>query len=85
MPEYGREYWEQHQSDRRLTLNQLTDIAEGHLLREDQQLYKANRYLFTDTNAITTYMFSLYYHNEVNDQLKVTGTTSRKRYDLFLM
>lgn len=85
MPEYGREYWEQHQSDRRLTLNQLTDIAEGHLLREDQQLYKANRYLFTDTNAITTYMFSLYYHNEVNDQLKLLAQQVEKRYDLFFL
>ncbi|GAL85725.1 cytidyltransferase [Sporocytophaga myxococcoides] len=71
MPEYGREYWEQNQSDRRLTLDQLTEIAEGHLLQEDQQLYKANQYLFTDTSAITTYMFSLYYHNEVSDKLKL--------------
>ena len=31
MPEYGREYWEQHQVDRRLTKRQLLEIAEGHL------------------------------------------------------
>ncbi len=85
MPEYGREYWEQHQSDRRLTLDQLTDIAEGHLLREDQQLYKANQYLFTDTNAITTYMFSLYYHNEVSDKLKLLANQAENRYDLFFL
>jgi HTH-type transcriptional repressor of NAD biosynthesis genes len=85
MPEYGREYWEQHQSDRRLTLDQLTDIAKGHLLREDKQLYYANRYLFTDTNAITTYMFSLYYHNKVSDQLKLLAQQAEKRYDLFFL
>lgn len=85
MPEYGREYWEQNQSDRRLTLNQLTEIAEGHLLREDQQLYKADQYLFTDTNAITTYMFSLYYHNEVDDRLRLLAKQAEKRYDLFFL
>ncbi|WP_028980650.1 AAA family ATPase [Sporocytophaga myxococcoides] len=85
MPEYGREYWELHQEDRRLSLNQLTEIAEGHLLREDQQLYMANKYLFTDTNAITTYMFSLYYHNEVSGGLNLLAKQAEKRYDLFFL
>lgn len=49
MPEYGREYWEKHQIDRRLTLEQLLEIAEGHLSREEKLLYEANKYLFTDT------------------------------------
>ena len=30
MPEYGREYWEAHQSQRRLTLAQLVEVAQGH-------------------------------------------------------
>jgi HTH-type transcriptional repressor of NAD biosynthesis genes len=54
MPEYGREYWETHQVDRRLSLPQLEEIATGHLERENELLGKANRYLFTDTNALTT-------------------------------
>ncbi|MFM7615708.1 MAG: AAA family ATPase, partial [Synechococcales cyanobacterium] len=62
MPEYGREYWEKHHVDCRLSLEQLVDIAEGHLERENQLLYQANQYLFTDTNAITTYLFALAYH-----------------------
>jgi NadR type nicotinamide-nucleotide adenylyltransferase len=69
MPEYGREYWEKHQVNRRLSLEQLVEIASEHLNREEALLYQANRYLFTDTNAITTYMFSLYYHNTAAPQL----------------
>jgi NadR type nicotinamide-nucleotide adenylyltransferase len=30
LPEYGREYWETHQVDRRLTPEQLVEIADGH-------------------------------------------------------
>ena len=72
MPEYGREYWEQHQIDRRLSLGQLVEIAEGHLEREEKLLDEANRFLFTDTNALTTYVFSLYYHRTA-DQACCTG------------
>jgi NadR type nicotinamide-nucleotide adenylyltransferase len=82
MPEYGREYWETHQVDRRLTLEQLAEIAEGHLSREEDLLYEANKYLFTDTNAITTYMFSLYYHGTVHDNLKALAKSIESRYDL---
>jgi len=35
MPEYGREYWEKHQVNRRLSGEQLLEIAEGHLEREE--------------------------------------------------
>src|SRR5690606_10131203 len=48
MPEYGREYWEQHHVNRRLTLAQLEEIAVGHLEREEDLLLRAERYLFTD-------------------------------------
>jgi len=85
MPEYGREYWDTHQIDRRLTLEQLTEIAIGHLAREDDALAKANRYLFTDTNAITTYMFSLDYHGEASAQLTALAEEAEKRYDLVFL
>ena len=82
MPEYGREYWETHQIDRRLTLAQLAEIAEGHLDREEAMLSQANRYLFTDTNAITTYMFSLYYHGGADERLTQLAFKAAARYDL---
>jgi HTH-type transcriptional regulator, transcriptional repressor of NAD biosynthesis genes len=82
MPEYGREYWAEHQSERRLTLEQLVEIAEGHLEREERLLLQSNRYLFTDTNAITTYMFSLYYHGEAAPRLSELAFLAASRYDL---
>lgn len=85
MPEYGREYWESHQVDRRLTLEQLTEIAERHLEREEALLCKANRYLFTDTNAQTTYIFSLYYHGRADKRLIQYANAASSRYDLVFL
>lgn len=82
MPEYGREYWEMHQVNHRLSPEQLVEIAEGHIVREDMLLQKANNYLFVDTNAITTYMFSLYYHGWASPRLKELALSTAIRYDL---
>ncbi len=85
MPEYGREYWEQHQVDRRLSLSQLVEIAEGHLEREEALLQEADRYLFTDTNALTTYQFSLYYHDRAAPRLIELAHQAASRYDLVFL
>ncbi|MCB0211483.1 MAG: AAA family ATPase [Anaerolineae bacterium] len=85
MPEYGREYWEKHHIERRLSLAQLVEIAEGHLEREEALLYQANRYLFTDTNAITTYMFSLDYHGTALPRLIDLANQAMSRYDLVFL
>ncbi|MBR9691777.1 AAA family ATPase [Candidatus Woesearchaeota archaeon] len=85
MPEYGREYWATHQIERRLTLDQLTEIAKGHIEREDKLLLNANKYLFTDTNAITTYLFSLYYHGKAAPELEAIAEKCIQRYDLFFL
>jgi HTH-type transcriptional regulator, transcriptional repressor of NAD biosynthesis genes len=82
MPEYGREYWDTHQVDRRLSLEQLVEIAEGHVEREDACLQAANQYLFTDTNAITTLLFSRYYHQTTAPRLIELANLARSRYDL---
>ncbi len=82
MPEYGREYWEKHQVERRLGLEQLVDIAEGHIARENQALLDANRYLFTDTNALTTRMFSLYYHGKSLPRLDTLAALAADRYEI---
>jgi HTH-type transcriptional repressor of NAD biosynthesis genes len=85
MPEYGREYWERHQIDRRLTLEQLEEIATGHLEREEKQLQEARDVLFVDTNAITTYMFSLYYHGETTQGLARLAREAETRYGLVFL
>ncbi len=85
MPEYGREYWEKHQVDRRLSLHQLVGIAQGHIEREDKLLYEADKYLFTDTNAMTTLLFSKYYHGNADPELLRLAKDSIQRYDLFFV
>ena len=85
MPEYGREYWNTHQKDRRLTLAQLVEIAEGHLQREEALLGESDRYLFTDTNALTTRIFSLCYHGAAAPRLARLADAAAARYDLVFL
>ncbi|MGE5397276.1 MAG: AAA family ATPase [Chitinophagales bacterium] len=85
MPEYGREYWEKHQINRRLSPLQLVEIAEGHFEREEKLLLEARNYLFTDTNAITTYMFSQYYHGYAHSRLVELAQIAESRYDHFFL
>jgi len=82
MPEYGREFWEAHQEERRLTPEQLVQIAEGHLAREEKLVLKAKDYLFVDTNAITTYMFAQCYHGEALHRLRELAEAAGARYDV---
>jgi NadR type nicotinamide-nucleotide adenylyltransferase len=85
MPEYGREYWERHQVDRRLAPEQLADIAEGHLEREETLVADARDYMFVDTNAITTYMFALDYHGFALPRLRQLAERAVPRYDLVFL
>lgn len=85
MPEYGREYWAEHQVERRLSPAQLVEIAEGHLVREELLIQQANRFLITDTNAITTYMFALAYHGSVEPRLRELADAAQRRYDLVVV
>ena len=85
MPEYGREYWEHHQVERRLSPAQLVEIAEGHLAREERLLAEARDFLFTDTNAITTYMFGLDYHGTADTRLHALADQAATRYDLVFL
>lgn len=85
VPEYGREYWEKNQVDRRLTLEQLAEIGVGHREREDVAIMDANEYLFVDTEAMTTRHFSMYYHDRCHPSLEIMANESALRYDLFFL
>lgn len=85
MPEYGREYWECHQVDRRLNPEQLVEIAHGHRQREDVQLRDADRFLFVDTDATTTLHFAREYHGHALPELERLAYQTRERYDLFFL
>ena len=84
-PEHGRDYWHANQVNRRLSLAQLNALAHQHIEKEDLQLAQSNRYLFTDTNALTTAVFSEYYHGVVHPDLERLVQLSRRRYDLVLL
>lgn len=82
MPEYGREYWEQNHVDRRLSPSQLTEIAIEHRRREYQCCHEANRFLFIDTDATTTHLFSRSYHGYAETKLAELANQCGNRYDL---
>lgn len=82
---YGREYWETHQVNRRLTLKQLEASEIGHLEREEECLQRANRYLFTDTNALTTWQFARDYHSTATPGLHHLADRCAARYDLVFL
>lgn len=85
MPEYGAEFWLQHQVDRRITLAQFEEIAPEHIRREDKLLLDSNTYLFCDTCPITTFVFAKDYHGMAGKVLTDAAKSSEKRYDLFFL
>lgn len=85
MPEYGREYWEAHQIDRRLTPEQLLAIALGHQEREDARIMDARGFLLVDTNALTTAVFAREYHGAVTPELAAVADACPPRYDLVFL
>lgn len=85
MPEYGREYWENHQVNKRLTLEDLLQIAQTHIEREDALILKSNQVLFSDTNAITTYLFSLDYHGTALLELENLAKVAENRHDIIFL
>lgn len=88
MPEYGRGYWEQHQCARILTPGQLVDIAYYHVQHENNHMLSCNKYLFTDTNAITTLLFHKYYHGSdfrPSDAMISLADECSSRYDIVFL
>lgn len=85
MPEYGAEYWLEHHVDRRITLDQFEEIAPEHNRREDALTLQSRKYLFCDTNPITTYLFAKDYHGIAGPVLTRLAMEAEKRYDLFFL
>jgi NadR type nicotinamide-nucleotide adenylyltransferase len=85
MPEYGREYWEKHQVNRRITADQMVEIGRGHIEREDKLSYGVNKYFFIDTNAVTTYMFGMDYQGYVLPELEMMALKAQSRYDIYFL
>lgn len=85
VPEYGRDYWLEHQVDRRLSPAQLLHIAHTQNKWEDQAARKANKYLFCDTSAFTTWHFAMHYHQSALPELERLAAQCWQRYDLVVL
>ena len=72
--EYGREYWTEHEINRRIELHEFDTITRIHLEKEEAAILNADKYIFIDTNAITTYMYCLDYHSKATEFLTLIFT-----------
>jgi NadR type nicotinamide-nucleotide adenylyltransferase len=78
MPEYGRDYYAERGGV--LDLEDYVTIARRHREGEDDLSLQANRYLFVDTNAITTMFFSHYYNRGSLPALRRMADECAARY-----
>lgn len=76
--EYGREHYAARGGH--LDLDDYVTIARIHRQLEDDAALRADRYLFVDTNAITTMFFSHYYNRESLPELHRLADDCASRY-----
>jgi HTH-type transcriptional repressor of NAD biosynthesis genes len=80
-PEYAREYLDKKEG--KLDVNDQIPIAFGHVSEENALLQKANKVMFTDTDAITTCIYFDHYFGFV--EKKVYELSLNEKYDLVLL
>ncbi|MEJ7594741.1 MAG: ATP-binding protein [Planctomycetaceae bacterium] len=61
------------------------EIAVVHRGREEELIRDASGYLFIDTDASTTWQFSMEYHGKAHPELVRLAQNARDRYDLFFL
>jgi HTH-type transcriptional regulator, transcriptional repressor of NAD biosynthesis genes len=76
--EYGREVW-QHKNGE-LEQSDYTHIAEHHRELEDSAILNARKFLFVDTNAITTAYLGSVYEGTVPDRVIELARAAETRY-----
>jgi HTH-type transcriptional regulator, transcriptional repressor of NAD biosynthesis genes len=76
--EYGREVWQNKNGD--LAQSDYTHIAEHHRELEDAAIVGAKRFLFVDTNAITTAYLGSVYEGTVPDRVIELARAAETRY-----
>lgn len=81
--EYGRTHYEEQGGV--LTLDDYVEIAHTHRRLEDEAILRANRWLFVDTNAITTMFFSHYYNGASLPRLRDLADDCAQRYQFHLV
>lgn len=86
MHEHGRDYWNYHKdAEGKLTPLQLVELAQEHLTLEQEAAMHAHTYLCVDTNAITTELFSRFYHGFAHPKLEKLGRLAQEKYDYWFV
>ncbi len=78
VPEYGRQLTEEKHGD--ISFADHLCIAQRHLELEDEALPRAKDYLFVDTNATTTMLYSYYYYQQCHPALLALAFACCTRY-----
>ena len=78
VPEYGRQLTEEKHGD--ISFADHLCIAQRHLELEDEALPRAKDYLFVDTNATTTMLYSYYYYQQCHPALLARAFACCTRY-----
>jgi NadR type nicotinamide-nucleotide adenylyltransferase len=82
MHEHGRDYWNNHKdADGKLTPLQMVELAQEHMALEQEAAMSAHKYLCVDTNAITTELFSRFYHGTAHPELKRLARLAQEKYE----
>ncbi len=84
-PEYGREYWFEHQKNHRLEMGDLEVIAEKHIHLENEILKEDTNRIFIDTNILTTISYATYYFGKVSIRLMELFNQSLYRYNYHIL
>ena len=78
VPEVGREVWERKHGD--LELSDYVEIANRHRALEETALLESQRFLFVDTNAITTMFLGYAYEGDGLPKLTRLARAAETRY-----
>jgi cytidyltransferase-like protein len=78
VPEHGREVWASQNGE--LSLEDYVRIAHRHRELEVQGALRAKRYLFVDTNAITTMFLGYAYEGDGSPELTELARDAETRY-----
>lgn len=78
VPEVGRDVWQEKHGE--LTLDDYLDIATRHRDLEDAASLDANRYVFVDTNALTTMLLCYAYEGRGLPELTELARAAEQRY-----
>lgn len=69
-PEFGRDYWFEHQVDHRLSMEDLETIAERQASSERRAASGAREFLVADTCPLTTLAYARYYFARASAALR---------------